>query len=73
MSTLWSSEVNKAILEQSKVAEQDYDYILQIFKKQKLSTQNWFQTQFTIKFSHENLFGIICIYLLLASFVWYNL
>ena len=40
MSTFWSSEVNKTILEQSKMAGQDYDYILQIFKKQKLSTQN---------------------------------
>ena len=40
MSTRWSSEVNKAILEQVKVVEYNYDYMLQFFKKQKVFTQN---------------------------------
>ena len=31
MPTLWSSEVNQAILEQVKVAEKDYDYMPLIF------------------------------------------
>ena len=35
-----SPEINKAILEQVKVAEWDYDYMLQFLKKQKLRTQN---------------------------------
>ena len=39
MSTLWSLEVNKAILGQVKAAEEDHDYRLQFFKKQKLCTQ----------------------------------
>ena len=31
MPTLWSSEVNQAILEQVKVAEKDYDYMPSTF------------------------------------------
>ena len=38
MPTLWSLKVNKAILEQVKLVEKDYDYMLQFFKKQKLCT-----------------------------------
>ena len=30
--TLWNSEVNKTILEQVKVAEGDYDYMLQFLR-----------------------------------------
>ena len=33
MPTLWSSEIDKVILEHVKVAESDYDYMLQRFKK----------------------------------------
>ena len=40
MPTLWSSEVDKTILEQVKVAEYDCNYMLQFFKKEKLYTQN---------------------------------
>ena len=40
MPTLWSSEVNDAILEQVKMEEWDYDYMLQFFKKLKLCTEN---------------------------------
>ena len=31
MPTIWSSEVNQAILEQVKVVEKDYDYMPSIF------------------------------------------
>ena len=37
--TLWSSEVNEAILAQAKVAGQDYGYMLGFFKKFKQCTQ----------------------------------
>ena len=40
MATLWSSEVNKAVLEQVIAVQFDYYYMLQFFKKQKLCTQN---------------------------------
>ena len=40
MRTLWSSEVNKIILEYVKMVEWDYHYMIQFFKKQKLSNQN---------------------------------
>ena len=38
--TVWSSDVNKAILEQVIVAEYNYYYMLQFLKKQHLCTQN---------------------------------
>ena len=61
MPTLWSSEVNEAFLEQVKVAEQDYDYImLQFFKKEKLCTQNKFTFIWNYYFLYIwNLSGII--------------
>ena len=36
MPTLWSSEVNKVILEQEKKAEVGYGYMLQFLKKLRL-------------------------------------
>ena len=40
MPTLWNSEINKAILEQGKVAVVLWLYTFQFFKKQKLCKQN---------------------------------
>ena len=48
IATLWSLEVNKAFLEQVKLAEWYYDYMFQFFKKQKLCTQNKFQKHYSI-------------------------
>ena len=45
MATLWSSELNKTILEQIKLAEWDCDYMLEFFKTEKLYTKNLFQKQ----------------------------
>ena len=45
IATPWSSEVNKTILEQIKLAEWDCDYMLEFFKKEKLYTKNLFQEQ----------------------------
>ena len=70
MPTLWISGINEAILEQVKVEEQDYDYMLQFFKKLKLCTQNLVPEtvnyiSFTSKFiwNHLYLFIICTIYL----------
>ena len=70
MPTIWSSEVNKSILKQVEVVEQDSGYKLQFLKKLKLCTQNYSQKQhiilsFTSKFicNHLYLFIICVIYL----------
>ena len=72
MPTLWSSEVNKAILKQVKVAKQDYDYMLQFLRNKnyvhKISSRNsslyTFYTKIYLKsfvsiYDLYHLFGII--------------
>ena len=68
MLSVWSSEVNKAVLEQVKATEYDCDYMLQ--KKnyvQKISSinSNYIYISFTSKFiwNHLYLFIICIIYL----------
>ena len=55
-----SSEVSKAILEQGKLVEKDYDYIYQSFKKQKLCTnsKNSKSYKFHIKIYLESIVSI---------------
>ena len=71
--TLCSSWVNKAILEQVKAVVQDYDYMVQFFKKQKLCKQNLVQKECIIWILDQNLFEIISIYLSLVSLIWNHL
>ena len=69
MPTLWNSEVNKAILEQVKVARQDYnlDGMLQFFKKQNLCIQ------ISSRKSKLYKFHIIYHWESFVLFIWYYL
>ena len=73
MPTLWSSEVNNTILEQVKVVEWDYVYMLQSFKKKKtmytkLVPETVHYAIFTSNFIWNDLYlFIICIIYLESS------
>ena len=80
MPTLWCSEVNEAILEQAKVAEQDYDYMLQFLKRlndvHKISSRNIKLYKFRIKIYLEpfaSIFNLYTLFGIIYKSIFYNL
>ena len=75
MPTLWSCEVNnnKVILEQVKVAEHDYDYMLQFFKETK--TISTYIRSFTSKFiwNHLSIYHLYHLFGIIHKSIFYNL